>query len=136
MRQYIRHPSDIPIKYSLCEMVLDEGEYLKNISQGGLCFNSKVAVSPDARITIEIPISNPVFSAVGVVVWCKQVDHGFDVGVRFLDMATESALRLVEQVCYIEKYKKDALENDGRMLSGEEAAIEWIKKFAQDFPQL
>ncbi|EGV50793.1 hypothetical protein [endosymbiont of Riftia pachyptila] len=35
MRQFIRHPSTIPIHYQLQEVVGDSKEYLRNISEGG-----------------------------------------------------------------------------------------------------
>ncbi|MBA1333327.1 pilus assembly protein PilZ, partial [Candidatus Endoriftia persephone str. Guaymas] len=40
-----------------------------------------------------------------------------------------------EQVCQIEQYKQQILEQDGRKLSGEEAAMEWIENFADRFPR-
>jgi hypothetical protein len=42
---------------------------------------------------------------------------------------------LVEQVCHIEQYKKEVFLKEGRLLSGDEAAAEWIEKFANQFPQ-
>lgn len=134
MRQYIRHPSDIPIQYRFSEIVESEKEYLKNISEGGLCFSSKTAFDIGSQIHIEIPVSDPVFTANAVVVWCKEANGQYDVGVKFVDFETETTIRMVEQVCYIEKYKRDALEKEGRCLTGEEAALEWIQKYAKDFP--
>ena len=43
---------------------------------------------------------------------------------------------MVEQICHIEQYKQDVFEKDGRRLSGEQAALEWIEKYATDFPEL
>ena len=42
--------------------------------------------------------------------------------------------RMVEQVCHIEQYKHQVLKKEGRKLSGEEAALEWIQKYAPQFP--
>jgi hypothetical protein len=42
---------------------------------------------------------------------------------------------MVEQVCHIEQYKADVLKKEGRELTGEEAAKEWILKYAKDFPR-
>jgi hypothetical protein len=41
---------------------------------------------------------------------------------------------MVEQVCHIKQYSKEILEKEGRKLSDEEAAVEWIEKYAKDFP--
>jgi hypothetical protein len=42
--------------------------------------------------------------------------------------------RMVEQVCYIENYKKVVYQTEGRLLTAEEAAMEWICKYASQFP--
>jgi hypothetical protein len=43
-------------------------------------------------------------------------------------------VRLIEQICYIEHYRQEVLISEGRKLTSEQAALEWIEKFAQDFP--
>jgi len=135
MRQFIRHPSDIPIEYSFSKMVADEREYLKDISQGGLCFRASGNIVPGSAIYIKIPIHKPVFEAHGVVAWCRKANGHYDVGVEFKDVSTEFSVRMVEQVCHIEHYKKEVLAKEGRRLTGEEAAMEWIAKNAADFPR-
>ena len=134
MRQFIRHPSDISIEYSLGEVVAYEKEYLKNISHGGLCFSSKIRMKKGAVIHIKIPIRNPVFEVDGVVAWCRESDQCYEIGISFCDEKTEFGVRMTEQVCYIEHYKKEVLQKEGRTISGEEAALEWIEKNAADFP--
>lgn len=134
MRKYIRHPSDIPIIYDLIDVVADQKDYLKDISIGGLCFRSKRYIEQGTILSIQIPFVNPIFQGKGVVVWCQQRNEHYEVGVRFLDENTGFQARMVEQVCYIEQYKCEILEKEGRRLSGEEAAVEWITKYAKDFP--
>lgn len=136
MRKYIRHPSDIPIVYDLGDVVADQKEYLKNISISGLCFRSRQYIEQGTTISIQIPLAQPIFSGKGVVVWCQQKSEHYEVGVQFLDEDTGFRVRMVEQVCYIEKYKREVLEKEGRRLSGEEAAVEWITKYAKDFPRI
>ncbi len=134
MRKYIRHPSNVPIHYTLADVVAHEKEYLKNISQGGLCFSANAPIEPGSSILIQIPIRDPMFEAVGIVVWNHKTNSHYDVAVEFSDVKTGTRLRIVEEVCHIEKYKKDMLENEGRELTSEEAAIEWIQKYVKDFP--
>jgi hypothetical protein len=43
-------------------------------------------------------------------------------------------VRMIEQLCYIDHYKQSVELNEGRTLTGEEAAMEWIEKFAGKFP--
>ncbi len=44
--------------------------------------------------------------------------------------------RIVEQVFRIKEYQQQVLENEGRRLSDQDAASEWIARFAGDFPEL
>lgn len=135
MREYLRHPSDVPIDYRLGEVVAHRSDYLRNIGNGGLCFMSRIAMTPGARIHIEIPIAEPVFRADGIVVWCSPEGNAFEIGVRFEGVETEYSMRMVEQVCQIEHYRQTVLKTEGRELNSEEAAMEWIQKYAARFPQ-
>ncbi len=135
MRQFIRHPTDIPLEFQLEDIIAQHKDYLNDISEGGLSFQSNKYIETGAVINIRIPLRDPVFEAKGIVVWCRESSGRYDVGVYFQEGSSEHRLRMVEQVCHIEHYKKEILEKEGRELSGEEAAIEWIKKYAKDFPR-
>jgi hypothetical protein len=41
---------------------------------------------------------------------------------------------MIEQICHIEHYRKEVKLVEGRELSSEEAADEWITRYAGDFP--
>jgi hypothetical protein len=135
MRQYLRHPSDVPIAYQLGDVVANRSHYLRNIGKGGLCFASRIAIAPGVRIHIEIPIAEPVFKADGIVAWCEPGADDFEVGVRFEGIDSEYGLRMVEQICQIEHYRHEIFKSDGRVLTSEEAALKWIQKYAAGFPQ-
>lgn len=136
MRKYIRHPSDIPIRYNLSGVIARKKNYLNNISHGGISFHSKAYIKPESPISIRIPLVKSNLKIRGLVVWCHK-KHGYhDVGVKFTDMENEFRIRMVEQLCYIEHYKQEILHKEGRRLSGEAAAKEWIEKYAQDFPAI
>ena len=135
MRKYIRHPSDMPLEFELGDIVAHKKEYLKDVSQGGLSFLSSRYIEAGSIIKIQIPIREPMFQADGVVVWCREKNGSYDVGVKFKEFKSEYGLRMVEQVCQIEHYKKEIFEKEGRKLTGEQAAIEWISKYAKDFPK-
>ena len=135
MRKYIRHPSDIPITYDQVNVAADQKESLKNISIGGLCFESQRYIEQGTVLSIQIPLTTPAFEEQGVVIWCQPGSGHYDVGVQFMNEDTSFRVRMVEQVCYIEHYKHKVLAKEGRKLSGEEAAVEWITKYAKDFPE-
>ena len=135
MRQFIRHPSDVPIDYELDQKLERTHDQLKNYSDGGVCFVAEEWIEPDTEIQVSITVAPPAFHAIGTVVWCKSIGGRFEVGVRFQGDETDYALRMIEQICHIEQYKKDVQENEGRRLSGEEAAMEWIERYASEFPR-
>ncbi len=134
MRRFIRHPSGIPIAYDVVECGRPcNSSSLVNISRGGLCFNSDVELSAGTLIHIEIPVDTPPFELEGAVAWCKPEGDHFVVGLAFQDSQEAYAVRMVEQVCYIEHYRRSVAELEGRVLSSEDAAAEWVSKYAADF---
>jgi len=134
MRCFIRHPSDIPIHCCITRHGSSQWDRLKNISSGGLCFETQEALQQGCMIQITIPVRKPAFEATGTIVWCRRTNHYYDVGVQFTDESTEFAVRMIEQICQIHHYQREVLEKEGRSLSGADAATEWVAKYAQDFP--
>ena len=135
-RQFIRHPTDIPIRWRIEQIAVPGKEHLKDISTGGLAFVSQCEVQVGSVIEVNIPIEHPEISVKGEVVWCKGTDEGsFEVGVRFVDATERFRMRMVEQVCHIEHYKKELAEQGGPAMTSEEAALDWIRRFAKDFPR-
>lgn len=134
IRKYIRHPADIPIEIQFEDIVADKVEYLNNIGLGGLSFRSIKEVKIGSALRIKIPLVKPIFETVGRVVWCRKNGDIFDIGVKFVVPDDAYRARMVEQVCYIEHYKKEILDKEHRKISGQEAAIEWIQKYAKKFP--
>jgi len=133
-RKYIRHPSDIPIKYTLTGVVAGQKQPLNNISVGGISFQADRHIEKGTTISIQIDLIRPSFKGKTIVVWCQKKSDHYDLGVRFIDHNTGLRAYIVEQVCHIEQYKREVLEKEGRKLSGEEAAVEWINKYSKDFP--
>ena len=70
------------------------------------------------------------------VAWCRKDNEHYEIGIEFLDRDEATSARIVEQVCHIEHYKQEVRESEGRDLSSEEAAREWIKRFAASFPKV
>jgi len=134
MRHYIRHPFQIPIKYRVDKDGRIHKDDLQNISKGGLCFQSPEPIEKGTEISINISINEPPFEAKGIVVWVAKKDKFYEIGVQFNSPTIEFSMRMVEQVCYIEQYRKDVLKYEQRELSTEEAAREWIDKYGATFP--
>ena len=137
MRAYIRHPSEFPIE--LCSADQHEErrgphQRLLDVSVGGLCCLSKSAFPAGSRINVHIPVGEPPFSAVGTVAWCRPDQGSFRVGIAFDNASLAFSARMVEQVCHIGRYHRHLLEQ-GREVSEDEAALEWIGKYAKIFPR-
>ena len=137
MRHSIRHPSDIPIEFSVDELALEERDEMNDVSFGGLSFRSHSHIKTGTAITIKIPFVDPPFETTAKVRWCRKREGGdYDIGIAFSDREEAFRARMVEQICHIEHYKREVLEKEGRKLSGEEAAMEWISRYAATFPPL
>jgi len=135
MRNYIRHPSSIPIEYQIDDDSTGFGqEHLKDVGAGGLSFFSARQLLPGARLIVHIASVEPEFIARARVAWCHTEDNGYSVGVAFTDTKDLFQMRMVEQLCYIEHYKAEVWAREGRQLDGEQAAREWIRRFAHGFP--
>lgn len=134
MRNYIRHPSDIPIKYRVSRQPSHGEELLTNISQGGLAFAARHAVEVGSTLYFHIPFIKPRMEARGRVVWCNMENGAYLIGVEFDDEDQAFHARMVEQICHIEDYKRKVLRQEGRSLTTEQAAREWIEKYAGQFP--
>ena len=133
MRSFIRHPTDIPIEIRLEDQSCQH-EPLRNVSRGGLCFLHPQAAAVGSNIVVRIALTSPPFEAACRVTWCQADGNAWQVGVEFLDQDILFRLRMVEQICHIEQYRRTVRESQGRALSSQEAAIEWIERYAGAFP--
>lgn len=134
MRSFIRHDTELPIAVELAASP-SSSDSLCNVSHGGLSFRHATALPLGAQVQVSISVTGPSFAAACRVVWCQPEGNFWQVGVVFLDQEDLYRARLVEQVCQIEQYRKDEQARHGRKLTGQEAALEWIGKFAAGFPR-
>lgn len=137
VRAYIRHPTGFPIELRSVERDGEEPEgsgRLHDVSVGGLCCLSRAPFSEGTTVTIRIPVGEKGFEAQGRVAWCKAEADRYRVGIAFSDEALAFSARMVEQVCHIASYR-DTLREQGLELSEEDAAREWIGKYAKNFPR-
>lgn len=136
MREYIRHPSSIPLEVNIADLPERQNEYLNNVSVGGLSFHSTKKLETGARVTIRIPLLRDYIQVSGEVVWCNKLGESYEVGVAFQDKEEAFRTRMVEQICHIEQYRSEVWQREHRQLTSEQAAVEWIKKYAKTFPEL
>lgn len=134
MRSFIRHDTDLPIEVKI-EAEVPASTPLRNVSHGGLSFRHHIRLPVGAQVRVAIAVTGPGFEAPCRVVWCQPEGETWQVGVAFLEQEDMFRARMIEQVCQIEQYRKDERRRSGRQLSGQEAALEWIGKFAAGFPR-
>ena len=140
IRQFIRHPADVPIQVSL-DWVEDDNDdtvdqTITNVSLGGLAFVSSKPLEVLQRVRISIPVLQQENHLVGNVVWCEKSGPAYEIGIEFEHSRDVFRLRMIEQICHIDHYRKEVEEREGRKLNSQEAAKEWISKYAGDFPAL
>jgi hypothetical protein len=132
-RQFIRQPTEIPVEVRPAE---GSGSQLRarNLSLGGLSFHSTAEMTLGSVVNLRITSVQPAFESAARVVWCRPVVTGYDLGVSFLNAEDAFRARMVEQICHIESYRRKMLSDEGRSLTTEAAAREWIARFADSFP--
>jgi len=135
MREFIRHPADVPIQVQVAARGQFEDRSTQNVSFGGLAFSLATAIEPETLVTLRLPYLHPVFEvATARVAWCRDDDGQYVVGVQFQDSEEAFRVRMVEQLLHIEGYRREIELQEGRRLTTEEAAGEWISRHASSFP--
>lgn len=111
------------------------GHRTQNVSFGGLAFSSNATLEPGTLVTLRIPYLRPAFEAISArVAWCDAEAGRYLVGVQFADAEMAFRMRMVEQVCHIESYRQHMQRHEDRQLTPEQAAEEWICRYASSFP--
>ena len=111
-------------------------ELLHNVSLGGLAFVSTQTLPKGKTVKIRFPLLDKHRSLSGRVVWSRPVKQGFEIGLQFDDPDELYRLRMIEQICHIEHYRTEIAIIEGREITSEEAAQEWITRYAGEFPSL
>lgn len=133
MRNFIRHPSDVPIDVHAETGEPPRSSRLNNVCEGGLCCVLDDPFEPGTRLSVRIALVEPPFEARTEVIWCHPRQDRFEVGLCFLDPEDRFRVRMVEQLCQIDHYRRRVRRAEGRELTPEQAALEWIAKYARGF---
>ena len=133
---FIRHPSSAAIQVTVRGNAPPSDLHITDLSLGGLSYRSCDPLEPETLVSVRIELVRPAFEEDARTVWCKPRDQEFDIGLAFIDPANNYRIRMVEQICYIEHYRNEVRQQQGRILDTEQAAAEWISKYASGFPGL
>ncbi len=138
VRKFIRHPAGVPIEIRIAAAAArpraPDLRRVLDVSLGGIAFDFFHVLETGSLVALRIPSVRPVFESVARVVWCRPGANGYKVGAEFVDAHDEFRVRMVAQVCHIEEYRRRMREQEHRELSADDAAREWIEKYASDFP--
>jgi hypothetical protein len=135
-RRCICHPLQIPIEVQTLgvgEIHLLSG---REMSPGVLAVDVPVMITVGAAVVVRISGIGKDAELHGQVIWFARSAHGYVIGIAFYSEREAFRMRMLEQVCHIEAYRKDVLVNEGRELTSEEAAAEWIACHAVNFPDV
>ncbi|BBB26858.1 PilZ domain-containing protein [Amphritea japonica] len=132
-RYYLRHPTEIPIFLNMAEPPQTVKEGGRDYSAGGLSCISDLFITPGSAVHITLSLSHPDLIVSGHVIWCHRQPAGYLIGIGFDDPDQVYTVRMIEQICQIESFRLKQKRN-GRQLSSEQAAVEWIALHAAGFP--
>lgn len=131
-REHPRYTVELPVAVTLGEVVASESAYLSNISAGGVLFNSMVELAPGTLILLHVPPGKPLLRTPGRVVWCTKHGFEYEVGAEFLIEEPIFRDRMLSVVRRIEEYRRELMAS-GRVVTGQEAMLEWIELHGPQF---
>lgn len=134
MRKFVRHPSSIPVELSVARAPCNGVPQLRNICNGGFACAVNEPIAVGSSVQLRIPLIWPEYRGCGVVVWCSDTPPAYEVGIEF-GAQDVFKTKMVEQLCQIEQYRQRILTDEGRTLDSEQAAQEWIERYAKEFSE-
>lgn len=130
-QQLIEHPPLAAIQLS--PQASEAGAAL-TATYGGLRCQWCIPHRPGSCVSVTVSAHRQQVTATARVVRCDLDEHGYLFELRFLDPEQAFAMRMMEQLCHIRRYQTQVGRHEGRWLDGNQAAREWIERFADDFP--
>lgn len=126
---YIQHPKNIALEI----LSVPDTEPRTDILPLGLICHQSEPQTVGSQIILKhpaLPENQPIEAS---VVWCRRQKSGYQIALGFRTEEDLYRIRMLEQLCHIQLYQKE-MKQEGRKLSAEGAAVEWISKYAAHFP--
>ena len=134
-RHVIRHPLEIPIEVQTLGAQAQDCLSVRNAGLSELAFDFPHRVNVGEFVMVRLPSISESAEICGQVIWLAKSVGGYVIGISFYSENEAFRMRMLEQICHIESYRKAVLAGEGRELSSEEAAVEWIACNAASFPE-
>lgn len=103
-RRHKRLDSTFPIQYRNLRKVgvIPVGSMTRNLSEGGVCFNSKEFVSLACRLVVEISLPNTTkpIKAISKIAWIRKLPatDQYELGNQFLEITKEDKANIMNFV--------------------------------------
>ena len=129
----IQHPDEFPIEFHPNKNTLSK-TYSEQTLQ--LLCHSPQAYPQGTVMDISVPTIGAHAQVTGIVDQCvRDEDHNhYALCLHFPSHDAQMRIRMLEQLCYIQRYRQHILDSEGRELDEQGAALEWIKHYAHLFP--
>lgn len=116
-RRHQRVITHIPVKYRKLrdpEGEMSQATITKNLSEGGVRFNSGEFISRACRLVVELdmPMFTKLVKAISKVAWIKKssTNDNFEVGNQFLEISKEDKSLVSEYVKGLSLYNDPGVE--------------------------
>ncbi len=126
----IHHPEEFPIELDSYPPEASQS----TASSLQLMCSSNTPYHFGDKVRIKIPDIAEHLEVYGVVNSCISAAQGYDISISFCDDDARMRIRMLEQLCYIQRYRRHILQSEGRSLNDQDAALEWIGRYADLFP--
>lgn len=137
-RQFPRHPLQVPIQVRIAGDPIPVKSQTGDLSEGGLYFYWTRGLSKGTGVSVAIPVLTRVFEMTGEVAYSSPdlETRLYRTGVSFTQPTSAFRAKLAEEILRIRQFREKASEAAGRLISEEEAARKWIKKYAEKFSEI
>ncbi len=133
-RLFIRHPHGQPVDCRPAVGVGDQRDAHEHPTVGGIYVESERRFKPDTALIVTLSPRGERHEFLVRVAGSRLEGDIIYIALYLEDEADRFRVRIVEQLCYIEDYRQEVFREEGRELSAERAALEWISKYAARFP--
>ncbi|MBY4676655.1 hypothetical protein [Marinobacterium arenosum] len=133
LQVFIRHPDEIPLELSSFDSY---DETRSESRQLGLICNSPHRFENGSSIRIAFPFIDKSESSdlIGVVNSCRKINSDYELAIAFPNQDSAMRMRMLEQRARIYLYQQKMAQLYDRHLSEQDAALEWIDRYAANFP--
>lgn len=131
--EFVAHPKDIPLHIEEVSTQSFQANAMETNGFAGIICLTPQAYNPGQCVQLKLAEIDPNFCVTGRIVWCDKEADEFRVAIEFPCKDDCYCVRMVEQLSHIEHYRRQA-KQQGRRLNFNDAAAEWIQKFAASFP--